>query len=281
MKRPAVEEPRAGEREVQVPKCPDLKRPVLHDIIAEAVAAQPATRAGWLYMFGDECCENYGWNCCKCEYVEATPGFSPYCLSHGVEQLDSHVLQFIGSYVPEKCDPSPKELKQAAAAMHGLVKMCVSRGYCGPQPELLKELAGKGQVETDKIRKAIQRLADKRYWDAFETEQPGEPVVPPASSCPWSGVDVPRRETIGGEMPLQIREVRKDGWVLEDTEYDCKGYPPLAPSKEPFMRLPPEVAKLGRKGTQFSLMHLQLRKGIWRPVGSYEEEMVVGNVYGP
>lgn len=140
-------------------------------------------------------------------------------------------------------------------------------------------MSGKDQVQTDKIRTAIQQLADRHYWDAFETEEPAEPERPLSStSRDWLGPSVPLRETIGDKMQLQIREVRADGWLMEDTWLKEDS---AAPSKDPFMRLPPDIAKLGRKGTQFSLMHLELRKGIWRPVGAYGEDMVVGTVYGP
>ena len=51
---------------------------------------------------------------------------------------------------------------------------------------------------------------------------------------------------------------------------------------ELFVRLPEDVAKLGRAGAQLSCMSLAFRRGVWRPIGSQDMDgYVVANVYPP
>mmetsp|Transcript_46499 Transcript_46499/g.63325 ORF Transcript_46499/g.63325 Transcript_46499/m.63325 type:complete len:179 (-) Transcript_46499:128-664(-) len=81
-------------------------------------------------------------------------------------------------------------------------------------------------------------------------------------------------DILQSEMNLYIREVRPDGWVMEDL---------LGATGDAFVRLPPEVAAMGRPGVNFSLMILGLRNGIWRPLigGSFGdfEAQVFAEIY--
>ena len=47
------------------------------------------------------------------------------------------------------------------------------------------------------------------------------------------------------------------------------------------LRLPSDVAKLGKEGAQLSCMQLALRDGVWRPVDFATPGMVLANVYPP
>ena len=109
-------------------------------------------------------------------------------------------------------------------------------------------------------------LADRRYWDGLEVR---EHVASEDSMSDEYDT------TIGGDLPLSISKVRSNGWELVDDNYGSGGGAGF------FVPLPPEVAKLGLPGASFSCMHLGSRNGVWRPIGAYEPDIVVTNVYPP
>ena len=244
--------------------CAFCKGPTLGHIFQELTSLQPQHKR-WLGFF-EHNCQSYGWEDCRCSFWESRPdglGKSAYCQSHGAEALDSNVRGFLCYFIPRKMGtPSGKEMKKTGAALRALVKLCVTRGYCGPQPELLKEISTSTNFPADEIRNSIEALAKDRYWDSLE-EEADEAVVDDGFGdeyedfCGGAG---------SGEL-FVIKEVRADGWI------NMSGV---------LLRLPPEIARMGKKFAALSCMRLALRNGVWRPVDDrMHPGMFLANVYPP
>jgi hypothetical protein len=63
-----------------------------------------------------------------------------------------------------------------------------------------------------------------------------------------------------------IQEVRADGWIIGSV----------------LLRLPPEIARMGKEGAALSCMQLALRNGVWRPVDDHMQPgLFLANVYPP
>ena len=254
---------------------PSFTGPPLCKIFNE-VEAKNRQHAQWLGCFWSNC-QQYGW--AGDETYSETAG-ETYCETHGAESLESNVGHFLGYFVPRKMGtPSAKEMEQCAATMSALVRHCVAKKYCAPQPELLDKIKISGTFDAEGCMTAIQGLADRRYWDAFETRDGGAP----ASAADESLSHYDYEESIGGFllMPLEISEVRNDGWTFKDGYHPGShfGSDNEGPSTC-FVKLPSHVAKLGVVGASFSCMALCLRNGIWRPVDSFGAG-VAQNVYPP
>jgi hypothetical protein len=77
------------------------------------------------------------------------------------------------------------------------------------------------------------------------------------------------------------------GWVFQEMGDGGGGYGSdgsFNPDEGPpdaILRLPPHVAAMGLVGVSISCMNLVKRRGVLRPVGAYEPEMVCANVYPP
>lgn len=256
--------------------CSKCDGPTLEQILGEVVAEQPKHRV-WLSLFESNC-QSYGWmEGCGCKFWEALDrglGTSAYCRSHGAESLSGNIFHFLGYFIPRKCcTPSATEMKKAASALRALVKHCVSRGYCEAQPALLKKISASGSFQAENIVTSIQQLADDCFWDSLE-------------DAPQAGEPQPEEfeQAFGDEMPVEIKEVRSDGWVMEP--WLVSGRDDFDDIEEVFLRLPPKVARLGRVGAQISCMWLGERNGIWRPfcpdhIPAGFPATVIGNVYPP
>ena len=139
----------------------------------------------------------------------------------------------------------------------------------------------------EEIGNKLNQLAMDKYWNQFEDG------VSAAAAVAASNEDVDDldsfEDTLSAEMNIFITEVQETGWIMKDIiglsgcdhcgGWGCKG------CEDPgvFVRLPPEVAKLGRVNTNFSCMLLGLRNGVWRPLlggasGDFDRQ-VFANVY--
>ena len=99
--------------------------------------------------------------------------------------------------------------------------------------------------------------------------------------------------TVSDELPLEIAKVRKDGWVFRkpyapgyDFDDEQMYWDSLKlrsrPLPELFVRLPEDVAKLGKVSASISCMTLGLRRGVWRPLPFDDHcDAVAANVYPP
>ena len=113
-----------------------------------------------------------------------------------------------------------------------------------------------------------------KYWDRFD----GTPPPEEDSGDLYT-------ETLSSEMNLFIKQVHGFGWTMHDlASSGCAEWGGVDNcNKAVFVPLPPEVAKLGREGVNFSCMILGLRNNIWRPLlgGAYGslDDQVVADVY--
>jgi hypothetical protein len=222
----------------------------------------------WLDLLG-ESCQNYGWGPggnCRCEYSErgGWAMHGAYARMHGAETLFWSISYFVGEFIPRKmCTPSMNEMKNCAAALRSFVKFCAKKGYISKEDtkRTLDELKVTNSFDAEGIREALQNLADSGWWDALETE----------TASGSEEEDLHRFHD--NDMGTTVVKVLKDGWmVVEDFEFGERGV---------FLPLPPKVASKGLVGMSMSCMSMSLKGGVWRPVGTYDYDMVLANVYPP
>lgn len=254
---------------------------MLAQVLREVLRANPK-HSTWLSVFENNC-QSYGWNSCGCEFFE-TPSGSAYLQTHGVEALGVNMGHFFGYYLPRKCSPSESEQKAAAAALKAVLEHCSKKGYMQEDShfrELMQLVSSSASFKGEAIVSGLQELANAGYWNKLEAPGSGSAFV----------------EVLAPDiMPLAILEVRPDGWVMgtymaslaaacNDAEGECSFDVEIMEQPEdarkPFLPLPPRVAKLGVKGAQLSAMELRLRGGIWRPMGTENNRVVVANAYPP
>ena len=271
-KRPREDEPGA----TQIVRCKKCTGPTLSTIFKEL----DAKHEEWLDSF-EHNCQSYGWDGCGCcKYFETKfsdeLGSSAYCQTHGAESLGPNISHFFGYFVPRKmCTPSMSQMKKATAALRALVKHCVKKKYCDAMPEVLKEISVSANFDANKIRESLESLARCNYWDTLEEAATSSDHDDNDSGCS----DYERILGTDCGMPLEISKMRQDGWELMDMDFGDAS-PDEDYDSTAFVRLPPEVAALGRVGAPFSCMSLGLRNGVWRPIVN-EFDSVVANVYPP
>lgn len=268
--------------DVNLEKCDGCAGPTLREIFAEI--DQKHTK--WLQMFEINC-QSYSWGSCDCEFFETARshlGTSAFCMTHGAEQIPSSISHFLGYFVPRKmCTPSTGQMKQCAAALRALVKHCVAQGYMEKQSgkELLKEIQVSNKFKAEDISNALQQLADSGYWESLEVRAGEEEGEGEDEDEEGEGEDYDSSEfesIIDGEFRLTISKVMHDGWEMEG---EAQWAGDFGGDSNAFLRLPPNIAKLGMEGASISCMNLGLRRGIWRPFGAYDSKYVCANVYPP
>jgi hypothetical protein len=134
-------------------------------------------------------------------------------------------------------------------------------------------------VNGEKIRKAIQDLDSLNYWDSIkENNRKGR-------------TNNPKEFTYSSALGLCMKEVRDDGWLFKVCDFDMTQpvrslplglFPQVGNDRCMLLRLPTEVAKLGRKDMTISDTGLQYRRGVWRPYaldGQDHGGSIVGDVY--
>ena len=288
--------------------------------ILEEVVAKNRKHASALDLF-EQNCQSYGWEGDE-EYFETGVwyplGGSAYCSTHGAEEIGGNIRHFLGYFLPRKCcTPSQSEMKRICAALRALVKHCAAKGYldAAETKPLLKEISVSSNFQAEAIADGLNGLARSKYWDQFEEDDDEEVELCRIDVCQYKeegedpeDPDVWERcrerkraqcysTTVSDELPLEIEKVRKDGWVFrkpyepghgydsddehESTYWDALTHRSL-PLPELFVRLPEDVAKLGKVSASISCMKLALRRGVWRPIPFDDYcDIVAGNVYPP
>jgi hypothetical protein len=87
-------------------------------------------------------------------------------------------------------------------------------------------------------------------------------------------------------MPMEVKQVTEDSWIFQKPRrysgYEFYDEHDDSTDEGIPLRLPPEVAKLGKKGMTISCMHLKCREGVWSPFDPYgDADQVCANVYSP
>lgn len=265
----------------------DKGGPSLATLLQEVSRRNPK-HAYMLDLF-EACCQSYGWNGCGCEYSESGghgTGSSAYAQLHGASVLLSEVRGFFGDFMTRKTDASFAETKRCVSAIRALITHSMDVGALERSGgrELLKELRVNNKFNGEKLGAELQRLADEGYWDSLEE---------PASSgsddrSPGGHADA--EDYRSGDCHVEIKAVRADGWVLGAPDWylervsfnwNLERVSFGDPDEEVFVQLPDSVAQLGVVGAGFSCMSLEKKRGVWRPVGTFDEMYVFANVYPP
>ena len=142
--------------------------------------------------------------------------------------------------------------------------------------EILDQLKVSSRLDGEGIVSALNSMAEEGWWDDLE-----ERADNGSGNASEGDFHDAYEEVVRSEMRMCAREVKPDGWVFDKNPMDRPffDYQPVDPGV--FLRLPAEVAAMGVVGMQLSCMSLALRRGVWRPVGMYDDAIVVANVYPP
>ena len=272
------------------PLCSGCAGPSLATIFDEVLEKHSSPRhyQNWLRLF-EQSCQREGWEQCSCEcgYFEvaySVIGRSAFCLTHGAESLACNISSFLTYFIPRKCGNfSSAEMKRVAAALGAVVRHCAAKGYCKKQPELLKEIKATCSFQAEELGKALQQLADHRYWDSLEQRQAGEEDDDGnlEDSSEDEGMEFTETDGHINIKAVSAHPSSPNGWELGG--YGNDGYGSAGGVFSVFVSLPPEVASMGRPGASFSCMSLGLRRGVWRPVAPryVDGNYVFANVYPP
>lgn len=293
----------------------EASKPTMGAIFKEVVAKNRKLTSA-LDLF-EQNCQSYGWEGDE-EYFETGVwyplGGSAYCSTHGAEEIRGNISHFLGYFLPRKCcTPSQSEMKRICAALRALVKHCAAKGYldAAETKPLLKEISVSSNFQAEAIADGLNRLARSKYWDQFEQDDDEDVELCRVDVCQYKEEDEDPEDpdvwercrerkrarcyatTVSDELPLEIAKVRKDGWVFRkpyapgyDFDDEQMYWDSLKlrsrPLPELFVRLPEDVAKLGKVSASISCMTLGLRRGVWRPLPFDDHcDAVAANVYPP
>jgi hypothetical protein len=202
-----------------------------------------------------------------------------YAKIHGPENLVGGIPVFFTYFCPrEMCTPKQAEIVRYASAIRAVVMHCIKEGYLDQKdPDVkycLKAIAVARKCQGRKIISELTLLYVTKWWDSLQHKDKGnaaEKVVPSI----WAGEFDSSRSP---DCPVRLEEVRNDGWLLH-----TGGHDPYNHDAPVFVRLPPEVAKLGMQGMEMSCMSLGYRKGEWQPFPTYgcDSCAPLANVYPP
>jgi hypothetical protein len=237
-------------------------------------------------------CMSREWDCMHCQYWEAANGYEEaFITTHGVEWIAGAMQGLISHFIIHKCIISENEKRKIYTVMSKLTDHLFEKGHIdGKEKKTIKKVITLCRsVNGEKIVRALQKLNVDGYWKALE-EEPATKRQRTDQSEDDGFSDWDEDDEIDGEEPVEVKEVREDGWVLHHPySFSQSGYWSDGPENhddgsEYFVKLPKEVAKLGKKGMTFSGMNLRCRRGIWSPFSRddfFGTGMVCGNVYPP
>jgi hypothetical protein len=235
---------------------------ILDDVLDENPKHDPA-----LSMFLESC------SCHECH----TYGHGGYTRKHGVESLTGEISGFFNYFCPRKlCTPWRKEMERFASALRAVVIHCIKEGYLHKKDLdvkcCLKTIAVARKLQGRKIIEELTTLYDTKWWDSLQQKEKDEEK----DASTFGDAYESRRSS---EMNVMVKEVRTDGWLLD---IGSCGYGFGGKDDAPvFVRLPPEVAKLGMQDMSMSCMSLGYRNGEWQPFNAYGEGGPLANVYPP
>jgi hypothetical protein len=202
-----------------------------------------------------------------------------YTATHGVENLVNQIPFFFTGFCPRHlCTPKQAEIVRYASAMRAVVMHCIKKGYVDKKdPDVkhcLKAIAIARKCQGRKIISELSRLYVTKWWDNLQHKDKGNADEKIAPSIHAGEFDSSRSP----EFPVKLEEVRNDGWLINTNGFDRND-----DDAPVFVRLPPEVAKLGMKGMQMSCMSLGYRNGEWQPFMTYTDSSIapLANVYPP
>lgn len=150
-----------------------------------------------------------------------------------------------------------------------------------------------------KIVESLHELNAQGYWKSLEKAQKQSPIQRETHSS--------SERKVGGDHPMIVTKVTPDGWVLEQSPYASQKRggpyydsdteeeeedPDAAQEEEEFLlRLPKNIASLGKEGMTISNMNLKFRDGFWSPFNPFYDrasygcsddlQKVCANVYPP
>jgi hypothetical protein len=200
-----------------------------------------------------------------------------YTKTHGVEYLESQIASFFTYFCARQlCTPKQAEIVRYASALRAVVMHCVKGGHFDKKdPDVkhcLKAIAVARKCQGRKIIDELTLLYVTKWWDNLQHKDKGsaEAKIPPSISA---GEFDSKRSP---EFPVKLEEVREGGWLL-----NTNGFDPHNVDAPVFVRLPPEVAKLGMQGMEMSCMSLGYRNGEWQPFETYGCNSIapLANVY--
>jgi hypothetical protein len=200
-----------------------------------------------------------------------------YTTTHGVEYLENQIASFFTYFCPRQmCTPKQAEIVRYASAMRAVVMHCIKEGHFDKKdPDVkhsLKAIAVARKCQGRKIISELSLLYVTKWWDSLQYKDKGiahEYIRPSILAGDFDSKRSP-------EFPVKLEEVRDDGWLL-----NTNGFDPHNIDAPVFVRLPPEVAKLGMQGMEFSCMSLGYRNGAWQPFETYGCNSIapLANVY--
>jgi hypothetical protein len=255
-------------------RCANMKGTVtIHEILEDVLDKNPKHFAA-ISMFLDNC------SCYDCKSHGHKD--EDYTRMHDAENFVGGMCTFFTYVCPrELCTPDQAEMLRYASAMRAIVMHCIKKGYLDKEdPEVkdcLEGIAVARKLQGSKIIDEFKALSYAKWWDSLQQKDQGNAEEEEGAST-WGDRYESSRDL---EMPVEVKEVRNDGWLLQPDKYEDRSEG--SDNAPVFVRLPPEVAKLGMKGMQMSCMSLGYRNGEWQPFNAYGEKACgpLANVYPP
>lgn len=263
----AAELPKPRKTCLDAQQCASGAKPTLRQVFADIFDSGKDVNRNeeWLDYF--ECHLQREYSCRSesgaddCEYGEGSLSF---CDTHSVAHGLDGIGMFLGYFVPRKmCTPDMRDMKRCCATLRTLVSHCKKKGYIDSkkQRELNAKIKVSESFDANGISSALQRLTDERWWDTLTGGNGG---VNGGGEDEGDFKLLENSEMRGG---LSVSVVSSEGWEFEERT---------------LLRLPPDVAKMGKVGMNISCMDLIEKNGVVRPYGAYEGfRMVCANVYPP
>jgi len=226
------------------------------------------------------------WDCFKCKYWE-TPrgGYEEAFLSTHSSSVNwgGNIRSFCTYFIIRKCLMSENEKRRCYTVMSKLVDFLCENNYISAQERKDSKscLTTCRAIDADKIVRALQKLFVGGYWKTLEGQEEREPSVQAVDDeYPYDDDDFEDR--VKSQLPMRVMEVTKEGWIFDTPFDDCGSYS-NAKSRDRVLlvRLPEQVAKLGRAGMEISCLNLKFRRGIWSPYNPYDDSYVCANIYPP
>ena len=284
------------EPQLEYHRCKSMKdgEPTAADVLREflsSVKPVPISKMGdylkTIDLLQSSCTQM--WGCLACQrWIGKDRYNDAYAETHDITSLlfsiDMHhqtpnINSFIETYLVEKCGRDERQKNQHYNIVSELLDFLHGKQYipADRKEALQKHVDHCRAVNGEKIRKAIQDLDSQKYWDRLEEESKKRKND---QYFDYNSV-----------MGLCIKEVTDDGWLVKVCDFEMiqpvsslplQLFPRVGNGRCMLLRLPKEVATLGRAEMSISDTGLRYKKGVWRPYATRDNNYdgcIVGDVY--
>lgn len=228
------------------------------------------------------------WGCHHCQYWKGKDGYKDaYTETHDLTSLlfninafhqTSNIKSFCETFLVEKCGRDERQKHKHYNVVSELLDFLHAKNYIPKDRKdaLQNHIDHCRSVNGEKIRKAIQDLNSRNYWDGLEED---------------IGKNDHQMFKYNSTMGLCMKEVTDDGWLFKLCDFEMTRpmnsfplhmFPRVGNDRCILLRLPRDVAKLGRADMSICDTGLQYKNGVWRPYAINEcndDACIVGDVY--